>query len=109
MPRIVANLYARVKKKTGYRTYIYSKFGYQKMLKGTGFKEIQFFLPFPSYRNFKMIVPMGDRKVAQYGATHVWNMKRLRFLRIAVPFLKFLPVGFFMDFFGPDYSIIARK
>ncbi len=109
MPRIIANVYARVKKKTKYRTYIYSKFGYQKMLKGAGFKEIQFFLPLPSYRNFEMIVPMGDRKVARYGATHVWSMKRLRFLRIAVPFLKLLPVGFFMDFFGPDYSIIARK
>jgi ubiquinone/menaquinone biosynthesis C-methylase UbiE len=109
MPRIVANVYARIKKKTDYRTYIYSKFGYQRMLKRAGFKEIQFFLPLPSYRNFKMIVPMGDRKVTRYGATHVWSMKRLRFLRIAMPLLKLLPVGFFMDYFGPDYSIIARK
>ena len=109
MPRIAAHLYARVKKKTGYRTYIYSKFGYHKMLKRAGFKEIQFFLPLPSYRNFKMIIPMGARKVARYGATHVWNMKRLKFLRAAMPMLKILPLGFFMDYFSPDYSIIARK
>lgn len=109
MPRTVANLYARLKRKTEYRTYIYSKFGYQKMLKRAGFKEIQFFLPLPSYRNFKMIVPMGKRQVARYGATHVWNMKRIRFLRMAVPFFKLLPLGFFMDYLAPDYSILARK
>ena len=79
------------------------------MLKETGFKEIRFFLPLPSYRNFKVIAPMGDGKIARYCATHMWNKKRLRFLRTMLPLVKVLPIGFFLDYFVPDYSIIARK
>jgi SAM-dependent methyltransferase len=109
MPRKIAHLYALIKKKAGYRTYIYSQWGYRKMLKEAGFKEMRFFLPLPSYRNFKVVAPMGSRKIARYCATHIWNKKRLRLLRVIQPLLQVLPVGFFLDHFTPDYSIIARK
>ncbi|MGB2630328.1 MAG: class I SAM-dependent methyltransferase, partial [Candidatus Omnitrophota bacterium] len=109
MPRMIANLYSRVKSRTDYRTYTYTKGGYEKMLRKARFRNIEFFLPLPSYRNFKIIVPSGKGNVERYCATHVWNKKRLRQLRLVQPFLKFLPVGFIMDFFSPDYSIIAKK
>lgn len=109
MPRKMADWYSRLRRRGGYKTYIYSKFGYQKMLQEAGFKEITFFLPLPSYRNFQVIVPMGRSKIAKYCFTHIWNMKRLRFLKMMVHFLKFLPIGFFLDYFAPDYSILAKK
>ena len=109
MPRRIADLYARLKHRGGYKTYIYSKFGYEKMLKEAGFKAMEFFLPLPSYRNFKVIVPMGNRKVTKYCATHIWNMKRLRLLRSISPFFKIFPLSVLLDYFAPDYSIVARK
>ena len=109
MPRRIADLYARLSHKGGYKTYIYSKFGYEKMLKEAGFKEMKFFLPLPSYRNFKVITPMREGKVTRYCVTHVWIKKRLRFLSMIFPLLKIIPVGFFLDYFAPDYSIIAMK
>ncbi len=109
MPRKMANWYSLQKSKEEYRTYTYSKFGYQKMLTKAGFKEITFFLPLPSYRNFELIIPMGARKIAKYCLTHIWSMKRLRFLKIMSKLFKFFPVGFFIDYFAPDYSILARK
>ena len=109
MPRRLADWYARLKHKGGYKTYIYSKWGYAKMLKEAGFTDTKFFLPLPSYRNFKVIVPVGNRKVTQYCATHIWNMKRLRLLRSILPLIKFFPLNFLLDYFAPDYSIVARK
>jgi SAM-dependent methyltransferase len=109
MPRKIADWYARMKQKGGYKTYIYSKFGYAKMLKEAGFKKMRFFLPLPSYRNFKVIVPIGNRKVTKYCATHIWNMKQLRLLKSVSPLVKILPLSFLIDYFAPDYSIIARK
>jgi SAM-dependent methyltransferase len=109
MPRKMADWYSRLRRRGGYKTYIYSKFGYQKKLKEVGFKGITFFLPLPSYRNFQAIVPMGRRKIAKYCVTHIWNMKRLRFLKMITRFMKFIPIGFFLDYFAPDYSILAKK
>lgn len=109
MPRKMADWYSLLRLKIGYKTYIYSKFGYQKMLQKTGFKEISFFLPLPSYRNFEVIIPMHERKIAKYCFTHMWNMKRLLFLKMITRFLKFMPIGFFLDYFAPDYSILAKK
>jgi ubiquinone/menaquinone biosynthesis C-methylase UbiE len=109
MPRFMAHLYSFLKKRMRYRTYTYSKFGYQKILKQAGFKEVQFFLPLPSYRNFKMIIPAGNSKVARYGIRHVWHIKRLRLLKALLPFVKIFPCGLFLDYFAPDYSIIAQK
>ena len=109
MPRRIADVYARLKHKGGYKTYIYSKWGYETMLKQAGFKETTFFLPLPSYRNFKVIVPVGNRKVTQYCATHIWNMKRLILLRSISPLIKFFPFSFLLDYFAPDYSIVAKK
>jgi len=109
MPRKIANFYSLLMKDAEYRTYIYSRFGYQKMLKEAGFKDMRFFLPLPSYRNFKAIVPAGNRKVARYCITHIWNLKRLPLLKKILPFFKLLPVGLLLDYFAPDYSIIARK
>ena len=109
MPRKMADWYSRLRRRGGYKTYIYSKFGYQKKLREVGFKGITFFLPLPSYRNFQVIVSMGRRKIAKYCVTHIWNMRRLRFLKMITRFMKFIPIGFFLDYFAPDYSILAKK
>ena len=109
MPRRIADLYARLKHKGGYKTYVYSKWGYEKMLKEAGFKDSKFFLPLPSYRNFKVIIPVGNRRVTQYCATRIWNMKRLRLLRSISFLIKLFPFSFLLDYFPPDYSIVARK
>jgi 2-polyprenyl-3-methyl-5-hydroxy-6-metoxy-1,4-benzoquinol methylase len=109
MPRKIADWYARLKHRGGYRTYIYSKFGYEKMLRGAGFNEVRFFLPLPSYRNFGVIFPLGERRIAKYCLSHIWNKRHLRSLRLIRPLLRVFPAGFFLDYFAPDYCIIAIK
>lgn len=56
MPRFMANLYAKIRTSKKYQTYTYSKFGYEKILKQAGFKNIEFYLPFPGYNIPKYIV-----------------------------------------------------
>lgn len=57
MPRVIANLYTKIRTGKEYRTYTYSKSGYEKILKEAGFKNIKFYLVFPGYNFPKYIIP----------------------------------------------------
>jgi len=50
MPRKLADIVCRIKTGKDFRTYIYSKFGYKKMLEDANFKEIEFYEAFPTYQ-----------------------------------------------------------
>jgi SAM-dependent methyltransferase len=50
MPRYIANWYARQKGLDGYKTYIYSIFGYKKLLKKAGLSLNKVYSPYRSYR-----------------------------------------------------------
>jgi len=55
MPRFVGNLICKLRTGKPYRTYIYSKFGYERILKNVGFKDIKFYVAEPSYQKPKNI------------------------------------------------------
>ncbi len=63
LPRFLADWYAKRKGQlNGYRTYIYSMFGYKRLLRSAGFTKTVFLLPFTGYRNPSVIWP--DRSEA---------------------------------------------
>ncbi len=57
MPRFLANIISLAKTKKPYRTYIYSKLTYKKMLYSIGFKKIKFYTAFPTYQKPEKIYP----------------------------------------------------
>ncbi len=72
MPRFIANWYARKKGQSGYRTYIYSKPGYKKILSEAGFVISNFFYAFPSYRE-PNIIYSSARNVVGYVIKNILN------------------------------------
>lgn len=55
MPRKIANIVCRIKSGKEFRAYIYSKFGYKKMLKDANFRKLEFYEAFPTYQKPKWI------------------------------------------------------
>ncbi len=66
MPRILANIYTKLRTKKPYRTYTYSKRGYEKLLKESGFKKVKFLLLAPGYNFPKYIIPYDNIYCLQY-------------------------------------------
>lgn len=71
MPRFLANIYTKLRTKKPYRTYTYSKRGYEKLLKESGFKKIKFLLPAPAYNFPKYIIPYDNIFCLQYAVRNL--------------------------------------
>jgi SAM-dependent methyltransferase len=56
LPRFLINLMRRLKKRSQYRNYIYSYWGYRHLLKEAGYRNIQIYLVLPSYYDPRVII-----------------------------------------------------
>jgi 2-polyprenyl-3-methyl-5-hydroxy-6-metoxy-1,4-benzoquinol methylase len=97
LPRKIANCYAKFKGfKNGYGTYIYSRGGYKRLLKESGFNSSNFYYPFTSYREPNYIYS-DNRKAYKYFMakysnsvfTSKWRafLKLMRFLGLEKQFI----------------------
>lgn len=66
LPRIVADLYSRIRGRGRYDTYTYSKSGYEKLFHEAGFHNLDFFLVYPGYNRPKITIPYDDLNVLGY-------------------------------------------
>jgi len=67
MPRFVANIYSKLRGKGAYRTYTYSRRGYEELLRQAGFTVgTDFYLLFPGYNLPRVIIPYGDLDAFAY-------------------------------------------
>lgn len=67
MPRFLADWYSRMRGKGAYRTYTYSKKGYEKLFRDSGFSiKPDFYLLFPGYNLPRVIVPYEQIYMFQY-------------------------------------------
>lgn len=67
MPRSVANLYSKLAGGKPYRTYTYSKGGYEKIFQAAGFRGApSFYLLYPGYNLPRVIVPYENIKAFRY-------------------------------------------
>jgi hypothetical protein len=78
LPRPLANAWVRYKNGTPYRTYTYSRAGYQKLLREAGFKSISFYAPVPDYRAFNEIVPLDSEQRCNDESTGGWRSRLKR-------------------------------
>jgi ubiquinone/menaquinone biosynthesis C-methylase UbiE len=60
LPRPLAQWYARAKGRDGYRNYLYSSWGYRKLLREAGFSSVEVFIAVPSYNHPRYLIPMKD-------------------------------------------------
>jgi SAM-dependent methyltransferase len=56
LPRFLANLMRRLGKKSQYRNYIYSYWGYRHLLKKAGYRNIRIYLVLPSYYDPHVVI-----------------------------------------------------
>jgi len=91
MPRFLANLYTKMRKKTSYRTYTYSRRGYLKILRQAGFENIDFYLPWPGYNDPRIIVPCKNLNALRYLVLHIMSAnslgRKVMRLVVRVPFM----------------------
>lgn len=57
MPKFLANMYTKLRIGKPYNTYIYTKRGYEKLLKEAGFEQTTFYLPYPGYNLPRLMIP----------------------------------------------------
>jgi hypothetical protein len=58
LPRPLTNFITRAVKGSDHRTYIYSLYGYSKLLKKAGFENVDYYWPYPSYHDPNYLIPL---------------------------------------------------
>lgn len=108
MPRFLANFYSKLKTKKEYCTYTYTKSGYAKLLKKTGFENIEFFLPLPGYNIPKYIIPYYNLKGLRFLVGYILGGASLR-RKILKKIINFPLIAGLWRFSFFSFAIFAKK
>lgn len=120
LPRKATNLLMRLHtpgfyratpgKRAEYRTYTYTKPGYQKLLSEAGFSEIEFHCPIPGYNNPSVVIPLKDRRSVSRYLCHEILLSNKRHGTSLTRILKRLAIlsGIWFRFF-PDFLIFGKR
>jgi len=108
LPRILTNIYTRLRKGKRYDTYTYTKNGYQKLLQESGFSKIDFYLPYPGYNLPRVMIPYENLDALAYAVRSLMSSlgtkrKVARFLAQWPGMLRLYRYLFF------SFGIVARK
>lgn len=109
MPRPMANLYSKLMKRKPYRTYTYTKRGYEQLLTKAGFTERpSFYILYPGYNLPRLAIPYENLGAFSYAALAFRPRNGL--LRRAISLLT--RSAFFSrlyNFFSYSFGIMIRK
>jgi hypothetical protein len=106
LPRPLANWYAKKQGHAeGYRNYIYSMRGYQKLLARAGFRNVQFYLAIPSYNEPRFYVPLRDNVFSHYHK----SFNPLRSGRLATCATKTLGALGLLKYVQNSFAILAKR
>lgn len=64
LPRLLARFITRIVQKKDYKNYIYTYFGYKRLLKRAGYKRIKIYIAIPNYYNPHYIGRISDKKIS---------------------------------------------
>jgi len=101
LPRFLANVYSKVISGKEYRNYLYGKFGYKKILREAGFKEVDFYTAIPTYSFPESIVKINDINEIKKASNYFKN----KFLRLSIKLLASLHLYWL---FGHSFVILAK-
>jgi ubiquinone/menaquinone biosynthesis C-methylase UbiE len=71
MPRFLADIYCKIRKGEKYKTYTYSKRGYEKILNNCGFQDTESYLVLPGYNFPKYIIPYENINGLKFIASRI--------------------------------------
>lgn len=72
LPRLLADLYTRAASGVPYRTHLHSYRGLKSLLRSAAFQSTQFYYPFPTYNQYKYMVPLdGDAARTRWALDHL--------------------------------------
>lgn len=108
LPRKLANLYHKLVKNKPYLNYIYSIKGYQKLLKNTGFKEIQVYGAFPSYNHPQFIFDL-NKNTLNYLKIKFGPSQNYVYKKISLGLYNLLLYLNLFNYLVPSVIIIAKK
>jgi len=108
MPRLLANAYSILRLGRPYDTYTYSRRGYDKLIRESGFENIDFYLPYPGYNLPRIMIPYNNLNALSYLIRYLmpsYNVKRkiVRFLAHSKLTL------FIYRYFFFSFGIIVKK
>lgn len=66
LPRWLADAYCRWRLGQRYDTYTYTKRGYEKLIRESGFAATEFYLPYPGYNLPRIMIPYDNLKALAY-------------------------------------------
>ena len=99
MPRSIANLYMKIKKKRPYLWYTYSERGYRALLKGAGFTDVKVYAAFKDYRlPILVFSPKLFKKAIGFLPKRTLKMKLFHIIP-----------SFITRFIVPSFIIVCRK
>ncbi|MDD5032887.1 MAG: methyltransferase domain-containing protein [Candidatus Pacebacteria bacterium] len=109
MPRFAASFVSRLKRGKSYRTYTYSKKGYERLLKDVGFdKTPDFYIAHPGYNLPQFLIPFQDETALKFILNSMSIDKgttgKVARLFTRIPFLR----GIIRNFFYA-YAIFVKK
>jgi len=86
IPRKLADGLSKLSGKKGFKTYTYGYQGYKKLLSESGFRQAEFYLPLPSYREPIFIFPEDNRKAMEFFIKNKIIRSTLKRVLFALPF-----------------------
>jgi len=107
IPRFLADIYSRIAIGHPYRCYLYSYFGYKKMLFEANFSNCKFYFPYPNHNRLSYIIPLEDYESSALSLEHILG-------NVTIPrrerwVLRLLQKAHLLKFLAQEYSIIATK
>jgi len=111
VPRWLANFIMSIARGETYRTYTYSRRGYEQLLKESGFFVERFFVPLPSYREPNYIIDLDHRASLEFFFHNLIlesdssSQRRKNAIRMSRQLTR---LGLFSAF-CPSFSIISVK
>jgi len=110
MPRFLASIYSRIIKRVDYRTYTYTRIGYESMLHAAGFNKVKFFWPVFTYQDPEYLVALDDHSALRYLLLReLYVPAKSVKKRLALRFANLLDILGILKFFVYSYSIIGIK
>lgn len=105
LPRPIAKWYSKKRRKIVYRNYIYSYWGYKKLLKKCGFKNIKIYDAIPSYNRQDFVVPL-EKNVSKYFYKNFYPKPKVLKKRILIKLLIKLNILKYLEY---SFIIFAQK
>lgn len=100
MPRVVADVYCRLRQGKRYNTYTYTARGYRTLLREAGLGEADMYLVYPGYNAPRVLIPYAELGLLAYAVrafmpARTWRQRTMRWLATLRPVLWLYRTMFF--------------